>query len=156
MEPNFQLYTTTREIVERTCSEGFPKFYDEQYKVEFDLEDRHSEVKVDINKQIVMIYSYILGYRVTGKDSIKRLLKYISKVNELLYTGNLEYNFESGEVRYKTSQLFLPSQDPANLIQFLLEQHKANFLKLAAGLKELTSSKEANPIDLANSQEPLN
>lgn len=150
-----QLYTTARSIVERTYSDCLPTFIDEQCKVEFDIEDRHVEVKVDISKQIVTMYSYISSLRFTGKDSIKQILKFISKVNELLYTGNLEYNFDSGEVRFKTSQLFLRSQDPTHLIEFLLEQHNANFLKLAAGMKKLASNKEINPVELANSQIPL-
>ena len=142
-----QLFTTAKDIVLRTYPET--KCFAELYTCQFDIEGRHTLVKVDIHKQIVMIYSYLPDYYVTGKDPIKRLVKFIARINELLYIGNLEYNSESGEVRYKTSQIMLRIQDPSSIIQFLLEQHKNHFEKLARGLKELRN-KASDPTMLAN------
>jgi hypothetical protein len=149
-----RLYITAKDIVERMFQEASPKFFDELYKGEFGFEGRHTEVFVNIQKEIFVIYSYIPGFSVTGKDPIRRLLKFMTKVNEFLYTGNLEYNFETGEVRYKTSQIMLRIQNPASVIQFLLEQHQENFSKLSEKLKMLIDP-QSDPVKLAAMCLPL-
>jgi hypothetical protein len=152
MEP--VLFTTTKLMVERMHPDSSPSFFPEQYKGEFNLEGRHTEVKVDVQKNIVMIYSSIPGLFVTGKDQIKRLVKFMARVNELLYFGSLEYNFETGTVRYKTSQIFQGVASPENSIRFLLEQHVENFPKLAEGLQDLVRNPQADPMSIANTKFP--
>lgn len=152
MEPT--LFSATRSIVERTHPEASPIFFPEQYKGEFNLPGRHTEVKVDIQRHIVVIYSNVPELRVTGKENTKRLVRFMARVNELLYFGNLEYNFETGEVRYKTSQIFQGIASPDNSIRFLLEQHRENFPKLAEGLEELQRSSQIDPVVIANAKFP--
>ena len=146
MEP--VLYATTKSIVTQLHPDA--SFSLEQYKGEFNVRGRHTEVKVDVNKQIVMIYSSIPGFTVTGKDLVKKLVRFIARVNELLYFGNLEYNFETGEVRYKTSQIFQGVTSPDNSIRFLLDQHKDNFPQLANGLDEIQRISQSDAIVVAN------
>lgn len=152
MEPT--LFSATRSIVERMYPEASPNFFPEQYKGEFNLAGRHTEVRVDVQKHIVVIYSNVPGFTITGKDPTKRLVRFMARVNEMLYFGNLEYNFETGEVRYKTSQIFQGIANPENSIRFLLEQHKENFPKLAEGLDELLRNTQADPVTIANAKFP--
>ena len=152
MEP--PLYTTTKLMVERMHSDCSPRFFPEQYKGEFNLEGRDTEVKVDVQKYIVMIYSSVPRLTISGKDQIKRLVKFMARVNELLYFGSLEYNFETAKVRYKTSQIFQGVTSPENSIRFLLEQHVENFPKLAEGLQELVRNQQADPMAIANAKFP--
>ena len=149
------LYIAAKDIVERMYQEASLKFDDELYKGEVNLAGRHTEVIVNIQKEILVICSYIPGFSVTGKDKIVRLVKFMNKVNELLYTGNLEYNSNTSEVRYKTSQIMRRIQNPASVIQFLLEQHAENFSKLSEKLQMLQGDPQSDPAKLAAMCLPL-
>ena len=146
------LFTTTKELLLEHLRPIEPKFLDPECKAEFFVPDQHgrkTEVKVDLQKQIVMVYSSIPNFQISGKEKIKRLVKFMAKVNEQLYFGNLEFNFETAETRYKTSQIFQGISDPRNSIRFLLQQHADNFPRLSTALKRLIEEPTLDPIVLA-------
>lgn len=154
------LYAKTREAVVEHLQENSAQFLglqqnfqDSQNKIDFSLQmpgglERRTEVKVDVQKQIVMVYSSVVGLQITGKETIKRLVRFMARANESLYFGNLEYNFETAETRYKTSQIFQGITEPKQSIRFLLQQHVDNFPRLAVALKSLSENPALDPVEL--------
>lgn len=106
-------------------------------------------ITIDTRRSRLVIYSQNPDIRPTSEPAKQKLIPFLARVNELLLFGNLEMNYDSGEIRFKTSQMYLEDGDATGLIRFMLEQHSLVFPHICAGVNELLTT-DQDPLTIVD------
>lgn len=106
-------------------------------------------ITIDTRRFRLLIYSQNPDIRPTTDLAKQKLIPFLARVNELLLFGNLEMNYETGEIRFKTSQMYLEDGDATGLIRFMLEQHSLIFPHICAGVNELLTT-DQDPLSIVD------
>ena len=97
----------------------------------------------------IIVLSSGEGIHPSSREDKRRLISFISDVNDWLDYGSLIFTQEQEEICYKTAQIVIDKDSISPALAFMLEQHERNFGTIAEIVKVLFGDLSKEPGRLA-------
>jgi hypothetical protein len=98
------------------------------------------QIKLDVGRSYLAVYTYDQQLRSERRENIDKLLQFVASINEGLSLTGLDYNLETTEFRYKSSQCFPKGVDFEPVLRFFYDLHDKHLPFLVHNIQNFLSN----------------
>ena len=108
-----------------------------------------TKARVSLKTSTVVLLTSEEGLHSSTQEDTRRLISFMSVLNEEIDFGSVIFNFETQEVMYKTGQVIPDENSVSDVLTFMLKMHEDKFKTIATAVQTLFSNLSFDPVSLA-------